>query len=71
VARIVAVADSFDTITHERAYRRATPPAGAFEEIVRCRSSQFDPDVVDALRSIKDRVGLDRIRDLDSPPDAA
>ena len=64
VARIVAVADAFDTITHERAYEPAASPAAAFEEIGRCRGSQFDPEVVDALRAIVGRLGLDRILDM-------
>jgi putative two-component system response regulator len=69
-ARIVAVADTFDTITHVRAYQPARSSADALEEIVRCRASHFDPAIVDALKAIVDRVGLDRIQDLASPLDA-
>lgn len=48
-ARIVAVADAFDSITADRVYRRSVSPDQALEEIVRCRGTQFDPAVVDAL----------------------
>lgn len=48
-ARIVAVADSFDAMTTVRTYRRAVSLKEALSEIVRCRSTQFDPVVVDAL----------------------
>ncbi|SHJ78109.1 HD-GYP domain-containing protein [Propionispora hippei] len=48
-ARIVAVADSFDAMTTVRTYRRAVSLKEALAEIVRCRSTQFDPVVVDAL----------------------
>ncbi len=70
-ARVVAVADTFDTITHTRSYKEARSAASAFGEIARCSGSQFDPAVVDALQAIVDRVGLERIHDLASPLDAA
>jgi putative two-component system response regulator len=52
VGRIVAVADSFDAITHSRPYRPAAPVAEAVAEIERCSAGQFDPDVVDAFRRV-------------------
>ncbi|MBI1886659.1 MAG: HD domain-containing protein [Chloroflexi bacterium] len=51
-ARIFAVADAFDAMTSDLAYRRAMPKEAAVEEIRRCRGSQFDPQVVDAFLSI-------------------
>lgn len=68
-ARIVAVADTFDTITHTRPYREAVRPEAALEEIVRCRGAQFDPDVVDAFRAICDRVGPAELPALADPID--
>jgi HD-GYP domain-containing protein (c-di-GMP phosphodiesterase class II) len=49
VGRIVNVADSYDTITTARAYKAATPPAQAFEELKRCSGTQFDPEIVEAF----------------------
>lgn len=51
-ARIFAIADAFDAITSDRPYRKAQSFEAAYEEILRCRSTQFDPQVVDAFRSI-------------------
>lgn len=48
-ARIVSVADSFDAMISRRSYRLPLSPAAAIEEVMRCRGSQFDPDVVDSL----------------------
>ncbi|HEY43242.1 MAG TPA: HD domain-containing protein [Anaerolineae bacterium] len=51
-ARIFTVADALDAITSDRVYRKAQPFKAAYEEIMRCRGTQFDPKVVDAFRSI-------------------
>ena len=52
-ARILAVADSFDTITGPRLYRQSlmTPLEGV-EDISRRADYWYDPNVVDALREI-------------------
>ncbi|MDQ8043029.1 MAG: HD domain-containing phosphohydrolase [Solirubrobacteraceae bacterium] len=47
--RIVAVADVFDSLTHERPYKKAWAVDDAVAEIHRLRGAQFDPDVVDAF----------------------
>lgn len=47
--RIVALADVFDALTHERPYKPPWPPAEAFEEIEGQSGSHFDPSVVDAF----------------------
>lgn len=59
-ARIVAVADTFDSMTHDRPYRTGTTPARAIAEIRSERGRQFDPGVVDALGRLADRGFLDR-----------
>lgn len=48
-ARVIAVADAFDSMTSTRSYRNARTVEAAIEEIKRCRGSQFDPIMVDAL----------------------
>jgi len=45
VARIVSVADTYDAMTSDRAYRKALPHEVATKEISRCCGSQFDPAV--------------------------
>lgn len=55
-ARIVAVADVFDALSHRRVYKEAWEIDGAFDEIAKLRNTQFDPDVVDAFLEIKDRI---------------
>ena len=42
-ARIVALADAFDAMTSDRAYRKALCPEKALEEIASGAGSQFDP----------------------------
>jgi putative two-component system response regulator len=63
VGRIVAIADVFDALTHERPYKEAWPEEAAVEEIMKSRGSHFDPTVVDAFLEVR----LER--ELPDPPD--
>ena len=45
----LAVADAFDSMTSTRSYRGARPVDEAIEELQRCKGTQFDPVMVDAL----------------------
>jgi len=45
-ARVIAVADAYDTITSERTYKKARTPEDAFAELERCATNQFDPEIV-------------------------
>ena len=47
--RIVAIADVFDALTHDRPYKDAWPVDQALEEIRRLSDSHFDPAVVAAF----------------------
>src|SRR5262249_35018775 len=58
LARIIAVADAYDAMTSDRAYRRALPHEIAINEIERCAGVQFDPDL--ARLFLED---LERFRD--------
>ncbi len=49
VGRIVAIADAYDAMTSDRAYRRALPHEVAVGEIERCAGTQFDPELSDAF----------------------
>jgi HD-GYP domain-containing protein (c-di-GMP phosphodiesterase class II) len=48
-ARIIAVADAFDSMTSTRSYRQATSIPAAIEELRRGAGTQFDPKIVDAF----------------------
>jgi response regulator RpfG family c-di-GMP phosphodiesterase len=49
IARIVAVADTYDAMTSDRAYRRALPHEVTIAEIERCCGTQFDKNVAFAF----------------------
>jgi HD-GYP domain-containing protein (c-di-GMP phosphodiesterase class II) len=51
-ARIFAVVDAFDAMTHERPYREAMSTERAVAELERCRGTQFDPRIVAAFLSM-------------------
>lgn len=51
-ARVIAVADAFDAMTHDRPYRRAMSREEARAELWRCAGSQFDPAVVGAASKV-------------------
>ncbi|MDQ7096735.1 HD domain-containing protein [Desulfosporosinus sp. PR] len=49
IARIIAVADTFDAMTSDRPYRKALSKEAAFAEIKKNSGSQYDPQVVEAF----------------------
>jgi diguanylate cyclase (GGDEF)-like protein len=49
-ARILFVADAYDAMTTERVYRGRLSHEHALRELERCAGTQFDPEVVDALK---------------------
>jgi anti-anti-sigma factor len=62
IARIVAVADTFDALTTDRRYRKAKSKEEAVEEISRNRGVLFDPAVVDAFLRLCEAGRLDIIK---------
>jgi diguanylate cyclase (GGDEF)-like protein/putative nucleotidyltransferase with HDIG domain len=58
-ARIIAIADAYDTITSERTYKKARTPEEAFQELDRCGNAQFDPELV--------QLFISRLRELPNP----
>jgi len=48
-ARIITIADAYDTMIGRRPYREPVSPAEALEELVRCSGTQFDPKLVEAF----------------------
>ena len=55
-ARIVAVADVFDALSHKRCYKESWSIDDSFKEIYDSAGSHFDPEVVEAFMQIKDRI---------------
>ena len=56
-ASIVAVADAFDAMTHDRPYRQRQPVDRAVKEITAFSGTQFNPKVVSALLDLYQRNG--------------
>jgi len=65
--RIVAVADSLDAMTSERAYRHSLSVGEALSELVRLTPQKYDPSVVQALliQVRRDAVGSNEVTFLD------
>lgn len=55
IARIVAVADVYDSLLRDRPYRRGVPPLQAFEEVMSGSGTRFDPRVVSGFREVWER----------------
>lgn len=68
---IVAVADAFDAMTHNRPYRAARSVATAIKEIRDHAGRQFSPRVVEALLRLRDRDALPSPDEDGSREDAA
>jgi len=63
-ARVLAVADAFDSMTSTRSYRGARPVQEAIVELRKWSGTQFDPAFVDAFVAAVKREGWQQ-------PDAA
>lgn len=55
-ARIVALADVFDALTHGRPYSSPWPIEKAIEEIKARRGTQFDPELTDVFLAVIERL---------------
>ena len=51
-ARILAIADAYDSMTSDAAYRRRKSRTEAFEELRRCAGTQFDPELVERIVAV-------------------
>ena len=52
LARITAIADSFDAMTSRRTYRDSLPIETVIAEFERCKGTQFDPELTDTFLDI-------------------
>jgi len=48
-ARIITIADSYDTITSDRSYKKGRTAEEALAELERCAGTQFDPRLIEAF----------------------
>jgi putative nucleotidyltransferase with HDIG domain len=55
-ARIIACADSFDAMTTDRPYKEKMTFDDARKELIRCKGTQFDPEVVKAMLRVIDKL---------------
>lgn len=52
LARITAIADSFDAMTSKRTYRDSLPLNTVVSEFKKCKGTQFDPELTDVFLDI-------------------
>ena len=64
-ARIVALADAFDAMTHGRPYADPIPIEAALDQIAALRGRQFDPELTDHFLALVRRLAAEN-RDLDA-----
>jgi putative two-component system response regulator len=62
-ARIIAVVEAFDAMTHPRPHRAALQPEEAIAELHRCAGAQFDSQVVAVFSELYEKV----FRNLEAP----
>ena len=58
-ARIMAVADAYDSIVSERPYRKGASHKYAVKEIIRCSGTHFDPEVVEHFLEISSTLAAE------------
>jgi HD-GYP domain-containing protein (c-di-GMP phosphodiesterase class II) len=51
-AKIIAITDSFDAMTSDRAYRKAMTQEAALHEIDSLTGTFYDPDIVTAFKEV-------------------
>lgn len=63
LARIAAIADSFDAMTSRRTYRDSLPMDVVISEFKRCKGTQFDPKLADIFLDILENH-FDEIKEI-------
>ncbi len=62
-SRILAIADTYDAMTSSRSYRDGLPKEVAIVELIKCKNTQFDPELVDIFI---EKVLLEKLEDYQS-----
>ena len=60
IARAMCVVDSYDAMSFRRPYRQGLTDEECLEELERCGSVQFDPEMVTAFRRVLERIAEGR-----------
>ncbi len=71
IARIIAVADSYDAMTSKRSYRDSLPQDIVREELVKGIGTQFDPEYARIMLHLLDRDIEYRMREREEATDEA
>lgn len=61
LSRIINIVDSFDVMTHKRAYKEASSINYAIEELKRCSGTQFDSLMVDEFIKLLEEDGINQV----------
>jgi HD-GYP domain-containing protein (c-di-GMP phosphodiesterase class II) len=56
LARIIAVADTFDAMTSERLYQKAMETQYVVDKLLEWKGTRYDPDVVDAMVRVYPKI---------------
>lgn len=68
MARMIAVADTYDAMTSRRSYRAALPQDVVKAEFIKCRGTQFDPRFADIMIQMIDEDTEYSMREKDAQP---
>jgi len=69
IARIISVADTYDAMTSDRAYRKALPHEVTVGEIERCSGTQFDPEIANTFTEQIERFREEQLASGGSIPE--
>ena len=58
IARIIAVADSYDAMTSTRSYRQSMNCDQVRQELIKGKGTQFDPEIIDIMLELIDKGEL-------------
>lgn len=58
-SKIISIADTYDAMTSDRPYRKALAHEEAIQEIVRCKGTQFDAEIIDTALEVLQNLLVD------------